>query len=70
MNSAEEIFNNLTDEQKAQAMNFSSPEEMFEFAKEEGMELPDEQLEAIAGGRLWNKCGELGPDPNCQTVCS
>ena len=32
--------------------------------------LTDEQLEAIAGGRLWNKCGELGPDPNCQTVCS
>ena len=70
MSSVEDIFEGLTDEQKARAKDLSSPEEMFEFAKEEGIELPDDQLEAIAGGRLWNKCGELGPDPNCQTVCS
>ena len=44
MNLVEETFNSLTGEQKARAKDLSSPEELFELAKEEGMELPDEQL--------------------------
>ena len=30
-----------------------TPEEMFELAKEEGMEIPDEALEQVAGGLSW-----------------
>ena len=43
-------FENLTDEQKAKAANAKTPEEILALAKEEGYELSDEELEAVAGG--------------------
>ena len=48
---------NMTDEQKAQILNAETPEELLELARQEGYELTDDELEAIAGGengeRTW-----------------
>lgn len=49
-----ELFSNLTDEQKAKAKNCQTTEEFLALAKEEGVELTDEQLEGIAGGIEWS----------------
>ena len=46
-------FNNLTPEQMSKARNAKSPEELMALAKEEGIELSDEQLDAVAGGEDW-----------------
>lgn len=58
-------YKNLTEEQKERAMALKSPEEMLEFAKNEGIEITDEQLEGVAGG--WNgvleECDAAG-DPD------
>ena len=46
-------FEDLTDEQKAKAKACTSPEELLALAKEEGYELNDEELDAVAGGGGW-----------------
>ena len=43
-------FEDLTPELQEKAKSCSTPEEMFALAKEEGMELTDEELEAVSGG--------------------
>ena len=43
-------FENLTDEQQAKAAACKSPEELLALAREEGMELSDEDLAKISGG--------------------
>ena len=58
----------LSPELQEKARACRTAEELFELAKEEGMEIPDEQLDAIAGG--WcseheggcpaDKCGVYG----------
>ena len=56
-------FDNLTEEQKAKALACQTPEEIFALAQEEGYELTDEQLEAVAGGdEFW--CGSYAPTVN------
>ena len=45
-------FDDLTEEQKAKALACKTPEELFELAKAEGIELGDEELEAINGGMV------------------
>lgn len=51
-------YKDLTEEQKAKAREAKTPEEMLALAREEGMELTDEDLEAIAGGNAeWYECG-------------
>ena len=47
-------LNNLTEEQKERARACQTPEEILALAKEEGIELADEQLEAISGGKKWS----------------
>ena len=42
----------LTPEQMEKAKQCRTPEELFALAKEEGMELTTDQLEAIAGGGI------------------
>ena len=45
-----EIYDSLTDEQKAKAKKCKTTEELLKLAGEEGIELPDEALDAAAGG--------------------
>lgn len=45
-------FDDLTEEQKAKALACKTPEDLFELAKAEGIELGDEELEAINGGMV------------------
>ena len=44
------IYDSLTDEQKAKAKQCKSMEELTALAGKEGIELPDEVLDAVAGG--------------------
>ena len=46
-------FDDLTDEQKARVEACKTTEELIALAKEEGVELSDEQLNSIAGGDNW-----------------
>ena len=52
-------FRDLTPEQKERARACKTPEDILALAKEEGFELADEELLAIAGGGDWvcNKDG-------------
>ena len=45
-----ELFDKLTDEQKAKAKECKTAEELMDFAGKEGVELPDELLDNVAGG--------------------
>ncbi|OON85997.1 hypothetical protein BXO88_09155 [Oribacterium sp. C9] len=60
-------FSKLDPELRAKAEKCQSKEELIELAKTSGVELTDEQLDAIAGGGLdwvqcWDECGTIG---NC-----
>lgn len=57
----EELFKGLTEEQIAKVKACKNTEEILALAKEEGIELTDEQLEAVSGGActMWDSC------PNC-----
>ena len=46
----EELLKGLTEEQIAKVKACKTTEEMLAVAKEEGIELTDEQLEAVSGG--------------------
>ncbi len=46
------VWNSLTDEQKAKAVECKTVEELMKLAGEECIELPDEVLEAAAGGYI------------------
>ncbi len=46
----EELLRGLSEEQIAKVKACSSPEEVLRLAKEEGIELSDDQLEAVSGG--------------------
>lgn len=43
-------FEDLTTQQKEKAKACKTPEDVLALAKEEGVELTDDQLEAISGG--------------------
>lgn len=47
----------LTPEQKAKAMECASSEELAALAQKYGIDLTNEQLNAIAGGEEWYECG-------------
>ena len=46
----EELLKGLTEEQIAKIRECKSQEELLKLAKEEGIELTDDQLEAVSGG--------------------
>ena len=50
MNMKEELLKGLSDEQIAKLKECKTQEEILALAKEEGVELTDEQLEAVSGG--------------------
>ena len=45
-----ELLKNLTEEQIAKVKECKNQEELLKLAKEEGIELTSEQLEAVSGG--------------------
>ena len=47
-------LNDLTEEQKAKVLACKNTEELVALAKDEGVELTDEQLGAVSGG--WTPC--------------
>ena len=47
-----DLWDSLTEEQKAKARECKTVEELIRLAGEEGIELPDELLDAAAGGRI------------------
>lgn len=53
-------FDDLTPEQKEKALACKTPEEVFALAKEEGLELSDEELKAVSGGICWKNCPGQG----------
>ena len=57
-----ELLEGLTDEQVEKLNSCKSSEEMLELAKQEGVELNEEQLEAVSGG---GACGNLNNCPHC-----
>ena len=57
-----DLLNGLTEEQIAKLNECKNQEEILKLAKEEGIELTDEQLEAVSGGV---SCGENHPCPKC-----
>ena len=59
----EELLKGLTDEQIAKVKGCKTQEEMLALAKAEGIELTDEQLEAVSGG----SCITGGRCPQCNS---
>ena len=47
------VYDSLTDEQKAKAKACESAEEVMQLAADEGIELPDEVLQAVSGGYIF-----------------
>ena len=58
----QELLKGLTEEQIARINACKGPEEIMAIAKQEGVELTDEQLEAINGGGCTKKMPNC---PNC-----
>lgn len=54
-------FKDISDELKEKAKACQTPEELLALAKEEGLELTEEQMEGISGGVIW--CDDKGCDP-------
>ena len=53
MSSMESIYENLSDEVKGKLKDCKSSENLMKLAQSEGIELSEEQLEAVAGGISW-----------------
>lgn len=52
-------FMSLTPEQQAKARACKTPEELLALAREEGIELSDDELQAVSGGLGWDTVGEF-----------
>ena len=55
---------NLTDDQKAKLKSCKDSAEMISMLNTMGVELTDEQLDAVAGGQEWYSCEILDPYGN------
>ena len=53
MDKYKEMYNSLSDDLKKKATECKNAEELMELAKTEGIELTDDQLDAISGGFDW-----------------
>ena len=63
--SLENLYKNLSDEQKAKAKACKSTEDLIEMTKKEGISISRDELEAIAGGNTWD---DATSDP-CKRLC-
>ena len=64
MDKYKKLYDRLSDEMKAKVANCKSAEELMELAKTEGIELTDEQMDAISGGATWTcDCHSNDVDP-------
>ena len=52
-------LNELTEEQKAKLKSCTDSKELMSALGEMGIELTDEQLDAVAGGKEWYKCDQF-----------
>ena len=52
-------FKDLTPEQQAKAKACKTPEELIALAQAEGIELSEEDLNAISGGFGWSTVGDI-----------
>ena len=61
MEDYKKMFDGLSDEMKAKVTECKTADDLITIAKAEGIELTDEQLDAISGGINWVdwSCGEL-----------
>ena len=68
----EELLKGLTEEQIAKVKDCKNQEELLKIAKEEGIELSDEQLNAVSGGGCFSsfKCPSCGSKDYEQVHCS
>ena len=64
-----ELLKGLNEEQIAKAKSCKSQEELLKLAKEEGVELTSEQIEAVSGGGCFSsmKCPNCG-SKDCRKV--
>ena len=63
----EELLKGLTEEQMAKLKECKNQEEILKLAKEEGIELTDDQLEAVSGGCSGVECCPKCGSKNLQT---
>ena len=54
----QELFNNLTDEQKEKFKACNTQEDLMKALDEESIELSPDQLEAVSGGSFWDDIGD------------
>ena len=60
-------FEDLTAQQKEKAIACKTPKELIELAKEEGIELTDEQLEGVSGG--WGPFSDCDDYNGYDNIC-
>lgn len=59
-------FEDLTSEQMEKAKACKTPDELASLAEEEGIELSDEQLEAMSGGNVLTEWANECPKKDCE----
>ena len=68
MDKYKEMYDGLSDEMKAKVKECRTSEELIALAKTEGIELTDEQLDAISGGSYNWVCSSLEDCPEKQRM--
>ena len=58
MDKYKEMYENLSEDLKAKVANCKTGEELVSLAEKEGIELTDEQVDAISGGSIWSDMKE------------
>ena len=53
-----EMYEGLSDDLKKKVTECKTAEELMKLSKSEGIELSDEQLDAISGGSIWSDAKE------------
>lgn len=63
-------FNDLSPELQEKAKACETPEEFIALAKEEGIELSEDQLESLSGGADWKKLNCPWNDCDSHSPCT